>query len=104
MERQSIKKIINENKKAAISFNCWDTCISIFQYIKLRLTPGLISAFIEWQLQQPCYCCMSLLQKIFKLPKKVLILLICGILFASDVAVWNIAIQESKALPGFTAY
>jgi hypothetical protein len=30
--------------------------------------------------------------------------IICGILFASDVAVWNIAIQESKRYSGFTAY
>jgi len=40
-----------------------------------------------------------LLTKKFKLPetKYLLLAILCGILFASDVAVWNIAIQESSA-------
>jgi drug/metabolite transporter (DMT)-like permease len=40
-----------------------------------------------------------LITKKFKLPPtKIFILaLLCGILFASDVAVWNIAIQTSSA-------
>jgi drug/metabolite transporter (DMT)-like permease len=40
-----------------------------------------------------------LITKKFKLPQKKYLILavICGILFASDVAVWNIAIQDSSA-------
>ena len=40
-----------------------------------------------------------IIAKKFKLPKKKYLLLasICGVLFSSDVAVWNIAIQESSA-------
>jgi hypothetical protein len=44
MERQSLKKIIN-NKKAAISFNCWDTLHFDFPILINWLTPGLISGF-----------------------------------------------------------
>jgi drug/metabolite transporter (DMT)-like permease len=40
-----------------------------------------------------------LLSKNFKLPslKLTLLAMLCGILFSSDVAVWNIAIQDSSA-------
>jgi hypothetical protein len=33
--------------------------------------------------------------------KKIFYFYICGVLFASDVAVWNIAIQESSATKPF---
>jgi drug/metabolite transporter (DMT)-like permease len=64
--------------------------------VKLRLTPGLISAFTEWQSRYRCFYPMCSLQKL-KLPNKQIILaVLCGVLF-SDVAVWNIAIQNSSA-------
>jgi drug/metabolite transporter (DMT)-like permease len=40
-----------------------------------------------------------LITKKLKLPNKQILILavLCGVLFASDVAVWNIAIQNSSA-------
>lgn len=75
-------------------------CISIFPIlIKLRLAPGLISAFYRMAIAVSLLLPYVLLTKKFKLPPtKILILaLLCGVLFASDVAVWNIAIQTSSA-------
>jgi drug/metabolite transporter (DMT)-like permease len=75
-------------------------CISIFPIlIKLQLAPGLISAFYRMLFALLLLLPYMLVTKKFKLPqKKYLVLaLICGVLFASDVAVWNIAIQESSA-------
>jgi drug/metabolite transporter (DMT)-like permease len=75
-------------------------CISIFPIlIKLQLAPGLISAFYRMLFAFLLLLPYMLVTKKFKLPqKKYLVLaLICGVLFASDVAVWNIAIQESSA-------
>lgn len=75
-------------------------CISIFPIlVKLKLTPGLISAFYRMAIAAMLILPYILITKKFVLPKsKTLLLAItCGILFASDVAVWNIAIQESSA-------
>jgi drug/metabolite transporter (DMT)-like permease len=75
-------------------------CISIFPIlIKLQLAPGLISAFYRMLFAFLLLLPYMLVTKKFKFPqKKYLVLaLICGVLFASDVAVWNIAIQESSA-------
>ena len=75
-------------------------CISIFPIlIKLKLAPGLISAFYRMAIAVSLLLPYVLITKKFKLPeKKYLILaILCGILFASDVAVWNIAIQKSSA-------
>ncbi|MEZ7499270.1 DMT family transporter [Flavobacterium sp. Arc3] len=75
-------------------------CISIFPIlVKLRLTPGLISAFYRMAIAFSLLLPYILITKKFKLPEKKYLLLsiICGVLFASDVAVWNIAIQESSA-------
>ena len=75
-------------------------CISIFPIlVKLKLTPGLISAFYRMAIAFTILLPYVLITKKFKLPeKKYLILaILCGVLFSSDVAVWNIAIQESSA-------
>ena len=75
-------------------------CISIFPIlIKLRLTPGLISAFYRMAIALTLLLPYVVITKKFKLPTVKLLIpaMICGILFASDVAVWNIAIQESSA-------
>jgi drug/metabolite transporter (DMT)-like permease len=75
-------------------------CISIFPIlVKLKLTPGLISAFYRMAMALMLLLPYVLITKKFKLPQKKYLILavICGILFASDVAVWNIAIQNSSA-------
>lgn len=75
-------------------------CISIFPIlVKLRLAPGLISAFYRMFFAFLLLLPYVLLSKNFKMPtlKFALLAAFCGILFSSDVAVWNIAIQESSA-------
>jgi drug/metabolite transporter (DMT)-like permease len=75
-------------------------CISIFPIlVKLKLTPGLISAFYRMAFAVTLLLPYVIITGNFKLPKPKLLFLaaLCGILFASDVAVWNIAIQESSA-------
>ncbi|HEU4788500.1 MAG TPA: DMT family transporter [Flavobacterium sp.] len=75
-------------------------CISIFPIlVKLRLTPGLISAFYRMFFAFILLLPYVLLSKNFKLPSLKFALLagLCSILFSSDVAVWNIAIQNSSA-------
>jgi drug/metabolite transporter (DMT)-like permease len=88
----------NTKPRLALAFGI--LCISIFPIlVKLKLTPGLISAFYRMAIALFLLLPYVLITKKFKLPqKKYLILaIICGVLFASDVAVWNIAIQESSA-------
>ncbi|WP_274474825.1 DMT family transporter [Mangrovimonas aestuarii] len=75
-------------------------CISIFPIlVKLSLTPGLISAFYRMAIALALLLPYVILKKQFKLKslKTTLLALLCGVLFGSDVAVWNIAIQESTA-------
>jgi drug/metabolite transporter (DMT)-like permease len=75
-------------------------CISIFPVlVKLRLTPGIISAFYRMFFALILLLPYVILSKNFKIPslKFTLLAALCGILFSSDVAVWNISIQESSA-------
>jgi drug/metabolite transporter (DMT)-like permease len=86
--------------KPRLALICGILCISIFPIlIKLRLTPALISAFYRMFFAVILLLPYVLLSKNFKLPtlKFTLLAALCGILFSSDVAVWNIAIQESSA-------
>ncbi|WP_456315116.1 DMT family transporter [Pseudomonas shirazensis] len=86
--------------KPRLALICGILCISIFPIlVKLRLAPGLISAFYRMFFAVTLLLPYVLLSKNFKLPtlKFALLAALCGILFASDVAVWNIAIQESSA-------
>tara|TARA_R110000851_G_scaffold304722_1_gene462637 strand:- start:66 stop:971 length:906 start_codon:yes stop_codon:yes gene_type:complete len=88
----------NAKPRLALAFGI--LCISIFPIlVKLRLTPGLISAFYRMAISLSLLLPYVLITKKLKLPnKKILILaILCGVLFASDVAVWNIAIQNSSA-------
>jgi drug/metabolite transporter (DMT)-like permease len=88
----------NAKPRLALAFGI--LCISIFPIlVKIKLTPGLISAFYRMAIAVALLLPYVLITKKFQLPqKKYLILaILCGILFASDVAVWNIAIQESSA-------
>jgi len=75
-------------------------CISIFPIlVKLRLAPGLISAFYRMAFAFILLLPYVIITGNFKLPKTKFLLLaaLCGVVFSSDVAVWNIAIQESSA-------
>jgi drug/metabolite transporter (DMT)-like permease len=88
----------NAKPRLALAFGI--LCISIFPIlVKLRLTPGLISAFYRMAIAFSLLLPYVLITKKLKLPKKNILFLaiLCGVLFASDVAVWNIAIQESSA-------
>ncbi len=75
-------------------------CISIFPVIvRLNLTSGLISAFYRMAIATAIILPFALYKKKLKLEniKMLLPMMVCGILFASDIAVWNISIQNSTA-------
>lgn len=75
-------------------------CISVFPVlVKLNLTPGLISAFYRMAFAGLLLIPFVILRGMFKMParKNLFLAIICGLLFGSDVAVWNIAIQGSTA-------
>lgn len=86
--------------KPRLALICGILCISIFPIlVKLKLAPGLISAFYRMAFAVILLLPYVLITQNFKLPKTkyVLLAILCGILFSSDVAVWNIAIQDSSA-------
>ena len=88
----------NAKPRLALAFGI--LCISVFPIlIKLKLAPGLISAFYRMAFAFSFLLPYMIFSKKFKLPEKkhLLLAILCGVLFASDVAVWNIAIQESSA-------
>lgn len=75
-------------------------CISIFPVIvRINLTSGLISAFYRMAIATAVILPFALYRKKLKLEsiKMLLPIMVCGILFASDIAVWNISIQNSTA-------
>ena len=75
-------------------------CISIFPVIvRMNLTSGLISAFYRMAIATTIILPFALYRKKLKVEnlKVLLPILVCGILFASDIAVWNISIQNSSA-------
>ena len=89
-----------QNAKPRLALAIGILCISIFPIlVKLKLTPGLISAFYRMAFAFAILVPIALFSGKFKLPSTpyLLLALLCGILFGSDVAVWNIAIQESSA-------
>lgn len=88
----------NAKPRLALAFGI--LCISIFPIlVKLKLTPGLISAFYRMAIALSLLLPYVLITKKFQLPEKKYLILavLCGVLFGSDVAVWNIAIQDSSA-------
>ena len=90
--------MINAKPKLALAIGI--VCISIFPIlVKLELTGGLISAFYRMAIAGALLLPYVILTKKFKLPKMSILFLavLCGLLFASDVAVWNISIQGSSA-------
>ncbi|MGY0390955.1 DMT family transporter [Bizionia sp. KMM 8389] len=87
-------------KKAQIALIIGIVCISVFPIlVKLNLTPGVISAFYRMAISFVFLLPYVLYKKEFKVPnlKVGLLAVVCGVVFGSDVAVWNIAIQESTA-------
>lgn len=75
-------------------------CISIFPVIvKLNLTPSLISAFYRMAIAAVFVVPYAIFTKQLKLydNKTMLLIVLCGIFFGSDIAVWNYAIQGSSA-------
>lgn len=89
-----------QNAKPRLALAIGILCISIFPIlVKLELTPGLISAFYRMAFAFAILVPFAIFSGKFKIPpRKYLVLaLLCGVLFGSDVAVWNIAIQESSA-------
>lgn len=87
-------------KKARIALAIGIVCISIFPIlVKLNLTPGIISAFYRMLFSLLLLLPYVLITKQLKIPniKTVILAITCGIIFGSDVAIWNIAIQESTA-------
>ncbi|MGV9002417.1 DMT family transporter [Flavobacterium sp.] len=88
------------NNKPRIALLIGIICISIFPIlVRLNLTPGLISAFYRMAIALGLLLPYVIITKKLVLPNNKLLLtaVVCGILFASDVAVWNIAIQKSSA-------
>lgn len=89
-----------QNAKPRLALAIGILCISIFPIlVKLKLTPGLISAFYRMAFAFAILVPFAIFSGKFKIPptKYLILALLCGILFGSDVAVWNIAIQESSA-------
>lgn len=86
--------------KARIALFIGILCISIFPVIvRMNLTSGLISAFYRMAIATAILLPVALYKGKLGLENRKLILpiAICGILFASDIAVWNISIQHSSA-------
>ena len=87
-------------KKARLALFVGVMCISIFPIlVKLALTPGLISAFYRMLFSFILLLPYVVFKKQLELPSFRIVLLaaLCGVIFGSDVAVWNIAIQASTA-------
>ncbi|RPD93296.1 DMT family transporter [Aureibaculum marinum] len=75
-------------------------CISIFPVlVKLSMVSGIISAFYRMAFSSLLIIPYVLIFKSFKFPtlKVTLLSVLCGVIFASDVTVWNIAIINSTA-------
>lgn len=88
------------NAKPKLALAIGIICISVFPIlVKLQLTGGLISAFYRMAIAGALLLPYVVVTKKFKLPKTSVLILavLSGLLFASDVAVWNISIQESSA-------
>lgn len=75
-------------------------CIAIFPVlVKLKLAPPVVSGFYRMAVAAVLLLPYSLFSGKLKIPSGKLLMLsaLCGLIFAMDVAVWNIAIQESTA-------
>lgn len=88
------------NAKPKLALAAGILCISIFPVlVRLHLTNGLISAFYRMFIAAVLLLPYVIITKKFKLPitKILLFAILSGIVFATDIAIWNIAIQKSSA-------
>lgn len=86
--------------KARIALFIGILCISIFPVIvRMNLTSGLISAFYRMAIATAILLPVAIYKGKLSLENRKMILpiAVCGVLFASDIAVWNISIQHSSA-------
>ncbi|WP_304343149.1 DMT family transporter [Chryseobacterium koreense] len=86
--------------KARIALFLGILCISIFPVmVRMNLTSGLISAFYRMAIATAIVLPVAFFGGKIKIKDKreLVGLMICGILFASDIAVWNVSIQNSSA-------
>lgn len=75
-------------------------CISIFPIlVKLELAPPIVTAFYRMGVAAALLVPYALFTGQLKMPsfKLLALTVLCGAIFAMDVAVWNIAIQQSTA-------
>jgi len=75
-------------------------CISIFPVIvKMNLTSGMVSAFYRMAIATALLFPFAFFRNKLNVKslKTLMPMVVCGILFASDIAVWNISIQNSSA-------
>lgn len=88
------------NAKPKLALALGILCISIFPIlIRLQLTTGLISAFYRMFIASILLLPYVILNRKFKRPPITITLLavVSGLVFATDIAIWNIAIQKSSA-------
>lgn len=75
-------------------------CISIFPIlVKLKLSPAIISAFYRMAIAAALLVPFAIITGKLRVSsiKMLLLTILCGFIFALDVTVWNISIQESTA-------
>ncbi len=90
-------------KKTRIALIIGILAISLFPVIVgMQLTSGLTSAFYRMAIAAVALVSYVLITRIFKVPSwKVAGLgVICGIIFATDISLWNLSIQQSTATQG----
>ncbi|MBA0882093.1 DMT family transporter [Flavobacterium undicola] len=88
------------NAKPKLALALGILCISIFPIlVRLQLTNGLISAFYRMFIAAVLLLPYVIITRKFKRPPTTITLLavVCGLVFATDIAIWNIAIQKSSA-------
>lgn len=90
-------------KKARIALIIGILSISLFPVIvAMQLTPGLTSAFYRMAIAATGLLSYLTVTKSLKVPsvQTGLLAALCGILFAADIAFWNLSIQLTNATQG----
>lgn len=90
-------------KKARIALFIGILSISLFPVIvAMKLTPGLTSAFYRMAIAATALLSYVTITKSLKVPsvQTGLLAALCGVLFAADIAFWNLSIQLTTATQG----
>lgn len=90
-------------KKASIALFIGILSISLFPVIvAMKLTPGLTSAFYRMAIAATALLSYVTITKSLKVPsvQTGLLAALCGVLFAADIAFWNLSIQLTTATQG----